>query len=1026
MKKYLRLLTAFLLLLPAGLSSYTEVNEDLSGSTTWDLSGSPYVLTDSIRLMVRDTLNIEAGVVVKSATPWSGLIVYGILNLQGTVDSPVVFTSLKDDSYCGDTNGDGFATLPAPGDWSRLWIRNTWQDLVIQYAVFRYGGQPYDYPGTRTDYYGVLALNGSSTAVWECRFEYNEGGVFISNCSPQIVDCAFEHCSGSAVQVHGVFENRNDACRPVVSGNTFSDVEWPFSQQGSSFPIYSGNTLESSVKFKCVLVSGEVSADTARTETLGKFQGGSQVPYLLDNFTISINVTLNIEAGVIIKIDNGDGLKVKGKLNLPEDGGEPVVFTSFKDDSYGGDTNGDGYASSPSAGDYRSGLAIQSPRENTVQNAVFRYGGAEEQDDSTSGALQVDGCSPTIRDCSFEHNEVGVGLDESSATLRDCAFEDNSGYAVCVDSDSTAASRPAIANNSFSEDKWPVCQQDNSFPTYSGNVIEPSVEHKGILVSGTVSSDTNKTETLGKFQGASDIPYVIDGSFNIEINVTLNLEPGVVIKGMTDSSSLNVEGVLNAKGTSGSPVVFTSFKDDSYGGDTDGGGDASTPAPGDWGAVKIDNPTGDSDIRNALFRYGGGTDKGALDVEEGSPTVENCVFEKNDKGVYNEGSGTPVVKNCDFTGNTGAGVENANPETVMDCRDNYWGDSSGPSADTNPGGSGAAVIGRVDITGFLSVTVNLIGRGDLNADGSVDVSDLVRVINIILERGPAPSAEELLAADANGDGAVDVADLVRVIDLILGRSGGILLASSGRSELSAVLQEDAAAGDGQRISAVELVAAGELEPCVALLLEISVDRLAGRLSIFSEDPSVAVIGNRVKAGPPEGGRDLYRFLVFSTSGHPLRGFPEGVGFSFDSRAEVSPPTGSLLEAVRLVAAGPGRGCTDLTDKLRNSPTGGGETRKNSLPRSFSLGLSHPNPFNPSTSIPFTVPESLGQVQVRLAVYDARGALVATLVNTVKSPGAWSVQWDGTDSRGRPAASGVYFYRLETRSGVFTRKMVLLR
>jgi hypothetical protein len=94
-----------------------------------------------------------------------------------------------------------------------------------------------------------------------------------------------------------------------------------------------------------------------------------------------------------------------------------------------------------------------------------------------------------------------------------------------------------------------------------------------------------------------------------------------------------------------------------------------------------------------------------------------------------------------------------------------------------------------------------------------------------------------------------------------------------------------------------------------------------------------------------------------------------------------------------------------------------------VPLRFLVLHNAPNPFNPSTTIRFTLPEAS---PVRLVVYDVRGALVRTLADGSYQPGAHSVVWDGLDRSGRACASGVYVYRLTTTQGVVTRRMTLLR
>ncbi len=97
----------------------------------------------------------------------------------------------------------------------------------------------------------------------------------------------------------------------------------------------------------------------------------------------------------------------------------------------------------------------------------------------------------------------------------------------------------------------------------------------------------------------------------------------------------------------------------------------------------------------------------------------------------------------------------------------------------------------------------------------------------------------------------------------------------------------------------------------------------------------------------------------------------------------------------------------------------------SLPTAFSLAQNVPNPFNPSTTIGYAVPEGR-QVWVRLEVYDLRGSVVRTLVDEVREPGSYTVFWDGRDEAGHQVPSGVYFYRMHSGDFVQTRKMVLLK
>jgi hypothetical protein len=83
----------------------------------------------------------------------------------------------------------------------------------------------------------------------------------------------------------------------------------------------------------------------------------------------------------------------------------------------------------------------------------------------------------------------------------------------------------------------------------------------------------------------------------------------------------------------------------------------------------------------------------------------------------------------------------------------------------------------------------------------------------------------------------------------------------------------------------------------------------------------------------------------------------------------------------------------------------------------------PNPFNPTTSIAYELPEA---GNVRLSVYDAQGRFVVDLERGFRSSGAHTVTWDGRDALGQSVASGVYFYRLTSDERSLTKKLVLLK
>lgn len=95
-----------------------------------------------------------------------------------------------------------------------------------------------------------------------------------------------------------------------------------------------------------------------------------------------------------------------------------------------------------------------------------------------------------------------------------------------------------------------------------------------------------------------------------------------------------------------------------------------------------------------------------------------------------------------------------------------------------------------------------------------------------------------------------------------------------------------------------------------------------------------------------------------------------------------------------------------------------EKDENELPVDFNLDQNFPNPFNPSTKISFSIPQS---GMVNLAVYNSVGELVKVLVNEQMSQGKYNVDFDAAG-----LSSGIYFYRLVSEGTVLSKKMILLK
>jgi len=223
MKKHLLrglVLLSILGALPLIALADTRVTADITGNTTWSAVNSPYIVdSPTVTIYAGSTLTIEPGVVVKFAQG-SELFNYGRVIAHGTVDKPIYFTSLLDDSLGGDTNMDGSSTQPAPYNYWDISVSGRFASFDADYVSFSYGGYPLNFSGSNN--------NSLSHAV----FSHVLTGIDVSSFSTVTINnSVFESDIGEdpGIMVSGdamVFV-ANSTIRGFKSGieSKFSDIE---------------------------------------------------------------------------------------------------------------------------------------------------------------------------------------------------------------------------------------------------------------------------------------------------------------------------------------------------------------------------------------------------------------------------------------------------------------------------------------------------------------------------------------------------------------------------------------------------------------------------------------------------------------------------------------------------------------------------------------------------------------------------------------------------------------------------------
>ncbi|HEY5500236.1 MAG TPA: right-handed parallel beta-helix repeat-containing protein, partial [Bacteroidales bacterium] len=571
----------------------------------------PYAFMWGFNILENGSLTIGSNNVLK----FNGyqFNVNGKLIAQAAKDEYIYFTSMLDDNLGGDTNNDGTATAPGSQNWGGIRFYDASNDAgcLMHRCVVRYAG---------SDGIGGISMFNASPTIDSCDISNNYFGIYVQGTS-----------------------------NPVLTNNTIGSSQMtPLAMSFEADPVMAGNTLSfSDNAYDAIgIIGGTMTANA----TL-KIRSVTSVPnmtyLLLNEITIPAGLTLTINKGITIKSYSNDWynhrLVVYGNLIANASADSLINFTSARDDNYGNptDCNKDGTITSPVVGDW-GGIIFGTGSNGSMSYCRIKY-------------ARINNYS--FQSCNVAEwvNNAAIGIIDANPVISNCEFKDLYHAISCYRSASPTLSDLSMVNVLYS----PINLSSSSSPTISGiTYTNVGWQALGLLGGNVCLNGTIKKRDVAGF---TNITYVLLSDMSINSGTYVNIEPGVVIKcangyDFFDARSIYVDGGFKVDGSANQEFVFTSLKDDNAGNpsDSNGDGNATTPAAGDCGFIKYNSASDDAYnvINHALIKYSGYTGQGGVAFENAAGILKNStITNSSNYGVYCNGNSTPLIdsvsiKNC--------------------------------------------------------------------------------------------------------------------------------------------------------------------------------------------------------------------------------------------------------------------------------------------------------------------------------------------------------------------------------------------
>jgi|GEM_PF-4427732 len=299
-------------------------------------------------------------------------------------------------------------------------------------------------------------------------------------------------------------------------------------------------------------------------------------------------------------------------------------------------------------------------------------------------------------------------------------------------------------------------------------------------------------------------------------------------------------------------------------------------------------------------------------------------------------------------------------------------------------------------------------KGDVNADSSIDVSDVASLVDHILELKILTENKKQYAADYNSDFYINIADGVGIVNKILGI--------------------DTEVHDRTRLKYVNPVIT--LDPVISqvdgsymLKLDILKGAFSGIEFSLNYSKGKGIVPNSISLDhyaklanehfSKEDGSS--KFVLMTMDGSTI-GNGKQIHITID-HASHNPVDENIVFEISDVVLSSAAGETQPY-AIENSTA-----EFSGVPNEFMLYHSYPNPFNPTTTIPYDI---ASESFVTITIFDILGREVTTLVNEKKMPGKYQMRWNGKSNSYTQLSSGVYFVRLRAGSFTSLKKITLIK